>query len=110
MPVVITIDECFADEFNCEKFWIFTEDEVKRYNITAIINGEGIPYAEDGEDKVSNPVWEGEHYFGTNQSLVFETIEDWQRQFKIRSISQEEYEFLKGLLGEEFGTGPNYFS
>lgn len=48
---------------------------------------------------------EQEHWFGTNEALMFEGFDDWYKSLKIKPITKEEYDTIIKLFEDsEFGT------
>lgn len=90
----------YADEFYVSGMRIFTEDE---YN-TFVDNQR---YAKEVE---RNGRFEGEIeiYFGTNEYLLFESVDEIIRELKVREITEQEFNTLKNLDLSSFG-GPAMF-
>lgn len=80
MPVLLKFHKNWADEFDVSGFIALEEQEWKEYKdkVTEIIGNNGFEYG-----------------FGTNQSLDFNSAEDYLGEFQEVKISDEEYSFLK---------------
>lgn len=52
---------------------------------------------------------EQEFYFGTNEAVIYESFKEFQKCFKVKDITDEEYKTLKKFIGETYGVFPmNY--
>ncbi len=89
-------DTCYADEFQCEYFGVFTQEEWDKITAAAKARFDEA----DGN--------EVELYFGTNECNTFESYEDWFNDFTISEISDELYTTLKKYFGKTFGTGDTF--
>jgi hypothetical protein len=93
--LLVTGNIDYADEFYCEMFGVFTEDEWNELCKKT--------------KKFFKNHSEVECYFGTNEQLIFEDYAHWVGSFKKKEISKEEADFLKKTFGDTFGTGSNAF-
>ena len=94
--VLIKYNACWADEFDCEGFAVeykkVWEDRCKKI-----------------EEKFQNN-GEVEVYFGTNESFIFDSYNDWIRNFNVEDISEEKANILSDIFGNgrdvfDYGTG-----
>ena len=89
----------YADEFDVRGMKIFTEAE---YN-TFIDNQR---YAKELEEKgrFGTGEWDMiEIYFGTNEYFIFRTVDEIIKEFKVREITEQEFNTLKNLDLDSFG-------
>lgn len=101
----------YADEFNCEMFGIFTDEQWKSLcdKTKKFFNKfeEGL----DGEetDETYSESGEVEAYFGTNEALIFSDYKSWLKNFDKKEITKEQYDFLNKNFGKTWGTGSEAF-
>lgn len=88
MQTLFVLKGDYADEFDCEKYLISTDPN--DVNLALFVDG-----IEDEE----------EFYFGTNEQLFGDVV---KCGLTIKLITDEEAEWLTGVLGRNFGTGPLY--
>lgn len=93
--LLIKASICWADEFDCEVFGVFTDKEWKD-----ICKKTKKTFEENGQIEVA---------FGTNQCLEFSSYEDWLCHFKKTEITGLEAKFLKDNFGNMYGTGSGVF-
>ena len=96
---LVSYKEDYADEFYVYGMKIFTEEEYASF----IDNQK---YAKDLERKgeiVTGEFEEIELYFGTNEWLSFETVDEIIRTLDVREITEQEFNTLKNLGLDSFG-------
>ncbi len=95
MSQYVLIKGCsnYSDEFDCEFFRIELKDKWVKFQ--AIVEKYFSPFK----------IW-----FGTNESVEFQSYQHWCNSFVASEISEHDYNFLKGKFGTEFGTGSNIVS
>ena len=102
----------YADEFDVEFFVVMDrakwQDLKKEVEAIFSQNFQGTDAFKPSEEK-----WEGntlalEIYFGTNEALIVDNYEDWLKNLKVKSITDEHANMLKRTFGKEFGTGSGY--
>ena len=96
---LVSYKEDYADEFYVYGMKIFTKAEY-----ISFLNNQR--YAKDLERKgeIKTGEWdEIELYFGTNEWLSFETVDEIIRAFDIREITEQEFNTLKNLGLSSFG-------
>jgi hypothetical protein len=88
----------YSDEFDCEGFGLFTNQEWSG------IKSRVEKYFEDHGN--------AEVYFGSNEAMFFDSYENWESCFTVRMISEDEYQAIKLIprYGRTFGTGNGIFS
>jgi hypothetical protein len=107
--IIASID--WADEFNCDMFGVFTDEQwktlcektkkfFKKWETDDFKDDEEKPYSESGEVECG---------FGTNEYLTFSSYEDWIGNFETKVITQEQYNFLKKSFGKTWGTASGAF-
>lgn len=90
---LVKFNDNYADEFDLEGFWL-EKAESKEEVIILISNGF------ESERGNKYPV---ECYFGTNEYLQYNNIEDYLSVLNISEITKEEYDVLQKLFGGSFG-------
>lgn len=96
---LVRFTEDYADEFDVSGMKIFTEEEY----VSFIDNQK---YAKDLERKgeiVTGEFEEIELYFGTNEWLSFETVDEIIKALDVREITEQEFNTLKNLGLDSFG-------
>lgn len=96
---LVSYKEDYADEFYVSGMRVFTEAE---YN-TFVDNQR---YAKELEEKgeFGTGEWDMiEIYFGTNEYLIFRTVDDIIKALNVREITEQEYNTLKSLELDSFG-------
>ncbi len=93
--LLITASICWADEFDCEIFGVYTDEQWKKLCADT--------------KKFFKAAGEVEVCFGTNEELQFSDYKDWSRQFTKKEITEEQYNFLLETFGENWGTGSGAF-
>ena len=89
----------YADEFDVEGMKIFTEAE---YN--SFLDNQS--YAKDLEEKGEREVGEWgmiELYFGTNEFLSFDSVDEVIKALEVQEITEQEFNTLKSLGLDSFG-------
>lgn len=94
--VLIKYSACWADEFDCEGFAVL-EKQVWSDNCEKV-------------KKIFSKRGDVEVYFGTNEAFIFDSYEDWVRNFEVEDISDDDALILSKLFGDnrstfDFGTG-----
>lgn len=89
--VLIKFNANYSDEFDLESFWVTTEEDYDKFVKTAIKNKDNI---------------RSEYYFGTNEAIYFEDVDDLLNSFEKVIISKEFAEGLLDHFGEFYGTFP----
>ena len=97
--LLIKMDGCWADEFDVESLWVTTEDVFEDWKKTLLLK-----YV--NEDK--------EVYFGTNEWIYFDSVEDILSSLSVIEIDSNFYNKFIEYIGEEFGlisisSLPNYY-
>lgn len=87
--ILVKYSDNYADEFNIEGFWVGTPNEW-----------------EDIKDVMKKQNFPVEIYFGTNECMEYSNYQNWERQFTISKITDEEYKFLV----KTFNINPKYFT
>lgn len=87
----------YADEFNCQFFFVTT---VSEWNVKC-------RKIEELFEKVGGEL---EIYFGTNECLIVEDYMDWVRNLRVVEITDEQADFLKKTFGKSWGTGSGYIT
>lgn len=93
MPLLAKSSYDYCDEFDCECFMTF--DTRKDYDewLAAIQNQ-------------LNEEMTIEHYFGTNEALQINSVQEVEDSIELIEISKEEQKVIKKLFGDgSFGTG-----
>jgi hypothetical protein len=80
----IKFDSNYADEFDLSGFIVMTGIEWELHKQAAQKR-----FTEEGAI---------EKYFGTNEALIFEGFDEYLRCFKVKEISEEEYQLLLKLF------------
>lgn len=88
--VLVKYSVNYADEFDCDGLGIFTLD---RWDI--IVSNTKKAF-KDCNTSI-------ELYFGSNESIEFESFKEWYNCFSVTPITQEEYDTLKQLIFPEYG-------
>ena len=99
----------YADEFNCKFFGVFPKAEWEE-----IVNKTRNTFA---NIKLS----ELECYFGTNESLILDTFDNWFSSFEVRDIHSDEASTLQTFFEDRWipvldspkftwGTGDRFFT
>lgn len=98
---LITYCTDYADEFDVEGMKVFTEDEFKAF----IEMQKHFAQMEKDNPPFKDAEWPDgyELYFGTNEFLWYESIEEMIREFKINEITENQYNTLKELNLLRFG-------
>lgn len=93
--VLITLDACWADEFDVSHAWTMTREdfdegvkETKKY------------FEENGGTEI---------YFGTNEGLDVDDFDDYMSNLSVQDISKEDYEAFNRMFGGSFGMCDHYF-
>jgi hypothetical protein len=83
MPILLKFNENYADEFDLEGFMAISDDEWNAYKekIKVLIGKNSFQYS-----------------FGTNQSVEWNSAEDYLGSFDVTNISQNEYDVLLKLF------------
>lgn len=115
--ILIKYDSNYADEFDVDGFAVWPESQWESHKAavgkffdqrTAKRGPKPVlpPHTDPNYYKVYDQVrkWERgeevERYFGTNESVMYSSLEDYLRCFKVTEISEEEHQVLKKLFGE----------
>lgn len=89
---------CWADEFDLEYFHVLKESKLEKIKK---LTKEYFETSGDAEPEI---------YFGTNEALTYSSYADWQRDFKVKEITEEDAQTLIKLFGKSgFGTGSSSF-
>jgi hypothetical protein len=100
MPILVQLHKSYSDEFVCEAFAVY--DSFKEYKAWL--------------DEVTNYITlsrkEGktaDYFFGTNEFLEFNSLDDLNDSITVDHVSTVEAEFLVSRFGKRFGTGDVIF-
>lgn len=89
--VLVKVSADYADEFQCEEFKVFTQEEFNKF----------IEYYKNYFDENN----EAEIYFGTNEFLIFESFTEFYDCLSVSEITDEEASVIQKLFGDySFGT------
>lgn len=81
----------YADEFNVDGFWACSEEEFNHHLETA-----------------ADADYPCERYFGINESIEYDSFEDYQATLNVVRINDEEFETLIKLFGRgSYGIFPS---
>ena len=104
---LIETEADYADEFYVRGMCVLTEKEFEELNNTF---SKYLERERKRKEKVKNkevlvPLYyaEYEFYFGTNEFLSFESVEEIRDTYEIKEISEEQYKILKELNLLNFG-------
>src|SRR5574338_610881 len=97
--LLVKFDSNYADEFDVEGFTIMTENdwEAHKTKVTNFFTALDKTREKDRWGNYRNPV---EVYFGTNEQMIYETLDCYLTSFKVSEISDEEV----AILQKHFGT------
>jgi len=105
--LLVKFDSNYADEFDVEGFTIMSETEWEEHKakVSAFFKKREQNFSfERGRGR--RPYDDGvEVYFGTNEQIIYETLDCYLRSFKVQKISDEEIEVLKKFFGKEVKFG-----
>jgi hypothetical protein len=94
MPILVKAQFDYADEFDCYEFNVFeTQEKFDKW-------------VEDVKSNIDNE--RTEFYFGTNEYIEIENMEDFHRGIEVQTISEEEYAVFRKYFRGSFGTGPMF--
>ena len=91
--IIAKYNKCYADEFDCEGFGIYTKKDWEK-----ICKKTEAAFEKCNHVEVS---------FGTNEGLDFSSYDEWFDSFDITEIEEDEANKLIKIFGESFGTGSN---
>jgi len=102
--LLVKFDSNYADEFDVEGFTIMSETEWEEHKakVTAFFERRDQTRQKDQWGNYRDGV---EVYFGTNEQIIYETLDCYLRSFKVQKISQEEIKVLKKFFGKEVKFG-----
>lgn len=86
--LLISINKCYADEFDVEAFWVTTVENFEVWK-------EKLSKSVISEDK--------EIYFGTNECISFDSYDDIIDSLRIKEISKSEAKTIIKLIGRTYG-------
>ena len=99
--LLIKFDSNYADEFDTEGFIVMSQSEWLKH-ITHVEK-----HFEKWNKTHEPDRWGNRHgievYFGTNESMIYETFDCYRRSFKVAELSESDYEVLKRLFGKSYG-------
>jgi crotonobetainyl-CoA:carnitine CoA-transferase CaiB-like acyl-CoA transferase len=109
--LLLTAEIDYADEFYCEMFGVFTDEQWKALceKTKKFFDGDA-EKEDDEEDDEYGYGNDTEVYFGTNEALNFSDYKDWLQNFKKKEITKAQYDFLKDTFGKTWGTGSGAFT
>lgn len=90
--VLVKFNFDYADEFDLNGFYVTTSEE----------------FTSDMEYLKINFKPNIEKYFGTNESIIIESIKEIENAYSITSITEEEYNTLKKLFGKSYSKHISY--
>lgn len=79
----------YADEFDTEGFFLAEGKNLKEVRKSL----------EPSEDTV----FPAEVYFGTNEAIEFEDLEEYLDSFEITEITKQQYDAIGDVIGDSFG-------
>ena len=85
--IIVKLDTNWADEFDVETIWFTTNIKFEKWKAEII--------------KTFKP--RVEIYFGTNEFIDFDRVEEIIDNLTTKEISEQTYNEMKDFLGEEFG-------
>lgn len=72
-----------------------------------LVDQKGLDAINKGIDEAYYP---REHYFGTNEEIIFEDASEVREGIEVIEITHIDYETLKNLFGMGFGSTPDFVS
>jgi hypothetical protein len=104
--LLIEFSADYEDEFDIEGFIVMTEDQWEAHKQMAkehfdkkasapLTDPSGRP-----DSYTNRSARETEVYFGTNESIIYEDLEDYMHSFNVTPLSQQSYDVLKELFNE----------
>jgi|JI10StandDraft_1071094.scaffolds.fasta_scaffold66129_7 hypothetical protein len=88
--IFVEFDNNYADEFDVNGFRI-----MDRKNWEKHLEKAKKTFEEEETQEV---------YFGTNEQIIFEGFDDYERSFTVKDITDEEAKVLSKFLGNQYGT------
>ena len=103
--LLVKYDNNYADEFDVEGFFVTTEEEWEKHKAQVT---KFFEKREAGKDPLKRRYRDGvEVYFGTNEQIIYETLDCYLRSFTATEVSDEELAVLKKYFnrydGVKFG-------
>lgn len=89
--LLVKFDSNYADEFDIGGFIVMSEEDWEKHNVLVKKK-----FDEEGEIEV---------YFGTNESMIWESYESYIGDFYVNKLSDEELKALKKLFGPNPSSG-----
>lgn len=96
---LVSYKEDYADEFYVYGMKVFTESEYNSF----VRNQRYARHLEEKDELVRGDWNEIELYFGTNEWLSFETVNEIIEALNVREITEQEFNTLKNLGLNSFG-------
>ena len=118
--VLVTFNDNYADEFDCDGFSVYNSKEeflIDLYRSWL----ENIEDIDDDLDELSleeliklekkhRKTNEFEMYFGTNEAFYYNSFKDYKDAFEIKEITDDEYKVIKKLfLGNSYSNAYGFF-
>lgn len=105
--LLLNYHQNYADEFDVEGFLVLTESEWEKHKeLAAKVFGPAEEAAKKAAEEAKktktyyyNRGAEVEVGFGTNESITYGSLDDYLSSFKVKEITQEQYQVLWDLFG-----------
>lgn len=106
--LLVRFDSNYADEFDVEGFTFMTETEWEKHKVDAakcFEEFEKLPQDKYGRrlGKYGGATDGIEVYFGTNEQMIYETLDSYLSSFKVSEVSEEEAAVITKFFGTRGG-------